>query len=139
MQFADDYEALYGKQNVTMNVHLLRHVADSVLQSGSLWSQSTFAFEQSNEELVNMVNGKNNILLQIAEKYVLRKTLMPKKELNHDITARSQQYNLNPNVEEKATFSKYGIAIDGITCWASVNIGDEKYTSIIYKVTKSID
>lgn len=36
VKFADDFETLYGKHNVTMNIHLLRHFADSVLQSGPL-------------------------------------------------------------------------------------------------------
>lgn len=115
-QFADEYELLYGKTKVTMNVHLLRHVADAVLHSGPLWSQSMFAFEQSNGEIVKMVSGRNSILLQIAEKYILRKTLMPRKELNHNFTLRCQQYNIIPEEEEKVIFGKYGItSIDQIT------------------------
>lgn len=65
---------------------------------------------------------------------------MPQKELNYSFTVRCQQYNLKPNEEENAIFSEYGIkSIDEITYWASVDIDGEKYTSTIYKVTKSID
>lgn len=124
----------------SMNIHLLRHIADAVLHSGPLWAQSMFAFEQFNGELLNMVSGKNNILFQIAEKYILRKTLAPKRELNLCVTVRWEQYDLKPSEEEKNIFSKYGIAtIDEITYWASVDIGDEKYTSMVYRATKSID
>lgn len=139
IQFADEFEDLYGKTNVTMNVHLLRHVADSVVHSGPLWSQSMFAFEQSNGELVNMVNGKNCALLQITEKYILRKTLMPQKELNHDLTTRCQQFNTKLSEEEKAIISKYVQAMGEMTYWASVDINGEKYTSMMYKETNSID
>lgn len=140
IRFADDYETLYGSKNVTMNVHLLRHIADAVLHSGPLWAQSMFAFEQFNGEIVNMVSGKNNILFQIAEKYILRKTLVPKRELNLCVTVGCEQYRFKPSEDDEKMFSKYGIVtIEEISYWSSVNIGDEKYTSMAYRVTKSID
>lgn len=141
IRFADDFETLYGSKNVTMNVHLLRHIADAVLHSGPLWAQSMFAFEQFNGEIVKMVSGKNNILFQIAEKYILGKTLLPKRELNRCVTVRWEQYDFQPSEEDVNIFNKYGIiTIDEITYWATVDIGNnEKYTSMVYRVTKSID
>lgn len=47
-EFANDYETLYGKTNVVMNLHLLRHITRQVENLGPLWSQSAFCFEACN-------------------------------------------------------------------------------------------
>lgn len=47
-QFADEFETMYGKSSVTMNIHLLRHMANAVERLGPLWCQSTYAFEAKN-------------------------------------------------------------------------------------------
>lgn len=69
VKFVNEFESLYGQKNVTMNIHLLRHLADAVLNSGPLWSHSMFAFEQSNGELVKSVKAYTKVLHQISEKY----------------------------------------------------------------------
>lgn len=48
IEFADEFEQLYGTENVTMNLHLLRHLASSDRFLGPLWSQSAYALEASN-------------------------------------------------------------------------------------------
>lgn len=57
-QFADEYEVLYGQENVTMNLHLCRHVAESVRNLGPLWAQSAFGFETNNGVLVRTNKAK---------------------------------------------------------------------------------
>lgn len=140
IRFANDFEILYGKEKVTMNIHLLRHLADSVLHSGPLWSQSMFAFERSNGELVKSVNGCSHVLHQITEKYILRNTIKPEEKTSDNLTLRNRKNDLCPSVKERVLLSKYGIIQDDeITFWASVEIKCGKFTSIIYKKTKSID
>lgn len=44
--FADDFEKFYGIEAVTMNIHLVRHYVDSVIELGPLWSYSMFCYEK---------------------------------------------------------------------------------------------
>lgn len=73
-KFADEYEILYGQCNVTMNVHLLRHIAFAVRQLGPLWAQSTFALEANNALLTN-TTSRRSVLHSISWKYKSRLSL----------------------------------------------------------------
>lgn len=44
-QFADEFQHFYGVNAVTINIHMLRHYVESVLNSGPLWCHSMFTFE----------------------------------------------------------------------------------------------
>lgn len=72
--FVESFQKLYGKESVTMNVHLLNHISESVRQSGPLWSQSAFSFESNNGELVRSNNAKLNILRisRISRSHIVR-------------------------------------------------------------------
>lgn len=76
VQYADEYEKLYGEDNVTLNLHLLRHIATSVRNLGPLWSQSAFAMEDNNGTLIK-ITAKNKILQSIAFRSTMR-------SINHD-------------------------------------------------------
>lgn len=47
VKFADDFEIIYGLEAVTMNIHMVRHYKESVMNNGPLWASSMFAFEQN--------------------------------------------------------------------------------------------
>lgn len=139
VRFANEYESLYGKTSVTMNIHLLRHLTDAVMNSGPLWSQSMFGFEQSNGDLVKSVKAYTNVLHQISEKYSMRCSLTAEKE-PVDRLILSNAIKLKPSLGEKQIFEKYGIKFDGrLTFHKSIKIYGEMYTSLLYKKTKSID
>lgn len=122
-----------------MNVHLLRHLADAVLHSGPLWSQSMFAFEQSNGDLVSSVQARSNVLHQISEKYILRAKIPPEIKSVDNLNLCGAVI-FKPNTKEKDLFAKYGIdPIERITFFRSIKIYGEMYTSLIYRKTKSID
>lgn len=70
-KFADEYEQLYCAHNVTMNMHLLRHLATAVRNLGPLWSQSAFGFETNNGTLVK-TTSKKGILHNLTWKYCTR-------------------------------------------------------------------
>lgn len=75
-QFVDDYERLYGEENVTMNVHLTTHLSMAVKNLGPLWCQSLFGFESNNGVVVKSNTCSNdNVLHQLQWKYVLRNTI----------------------------------------------------------------
>lgn len=46
-EFVKDFQKLYGKSNVTMNVHLVQHLTMSVNKLGPLWTTSVYGFEGS--------------------------------------------------------------------------------------------
>lgn len=68
-RFADEFEDLYGKSNVTMNVHLTRHIATTVENLGPLWAQSAYAFEANNGVISKSNTFTKDILHQLAWKY----------------------------------------------------------------------
>lgn len=74
IDFVVNFQRIYGKNNVTMNVHLLLHLVESVRQCGPLWATSLFGFESNNGRLVKYVNGTTDILSQISTKYLLNLT-----------------------------------------------------------------
>lgn len=71
--FAIDFESIYGKGAVTMNIHLLKHYKESVINCGPLWSYSLFAFENNIGVLKNYVYGRTDVLEQISKKYAASK------------------------------------------------------------------
>lgn len=76
--FVHQFEKLYGKHNMVMNVHMLLHLVDSVRRHGPLWMQSAFPFEDYNGVLSRYVVGPREVLLQITTKYLLSKSLSNK-------------------------------------------------------------
>lgn len=71
-KFADQFELYYGKNSVTINLHLLRHYAQSVLNTGPLWCQSAFPYESNIGELKRSFNCTVDVIEQIAFNYSLK-------------------------------------------------------------------
>lgn len=74
-KFADKFEEYYGRHNVTMNLHLIRHIANSVLQLGPLWAQPKFTFETNNGVLAKPNHAKKDFLQSLSWKYVMKSKL----------------------------------------------------------------
>lgn len=68
-QFAKEFEQIYGRGAVTMNIHLLHHYHKMILNCGPLWSYNLFAFENNIGVLKNFISGTTDVLYQIAIKY----------------------------------------------------------------------
>lgn len=81
-KFADKFEDYYGEHNVTMNLHLLRHISKSVQYLGPLWAQSAFTFETNNGVINRLNNAKKDILHNIAWKYAAKSALEDKLQKN---------------------------------------------------------
>lgn len=45
IDFVNEFEEIYGPGAVTMNLHLIRHYFDMVMNCGPLWAYSLFGFE----------------------------------------------------------------------------------------------
>ena len=77
-KFVVQMKQLYGIENVSFNVHLLTHLADSVLAWGPLWATSAFIFEDSNRKLLNMFHGTQGVQIQIVKHFLGYKQLTEK-------------------------------------------------------------
>lgn len=73
--FVEEFELLFGRDNMVMNIHLITHIVDSVKHLGPLWAQSAFGFERNNGCLLKLINGTSDVLEQISNKYIIQKFL----------------------------------------------------------------
>lgn len=69
-KFVVDFKRIYGRCMTSHNVHQLLHIADYVLQFGSLDNYSAFPFESKLGVLKNFINSGNNPLEQAANRVV---------------------------------------------------------------------
>lgn len=75
INFADQFESIYGKGAVTMNLHMLRHYFNMFMNCGPLWAHSLFGFENYIGVLKRFVCGNVDVLEQISKKYPLSKMI----------------------------------------------------------------
>ncbi|XP_056019403.1 uncharacterized protein LOC125661273 isoform X1 [Ostrea edulis] len=66
LNFCANFECLYDKCFMTLNIHQLVHLADSVRILGPLYTHSCFSFEDKNGFLLKMIQGTQNIDSQIV-------------------------------------------------------------------------
>lgn len=142
--FVKEYEQLYGKESMTMNVHLLTHLTYCIKNLGPLWSQSMFSFESNNGRLGRYVNGNVNILAQINSKYLLSQS-MPmcssyvKKTDNLEF---AEIYKLNASELSllSAKNISFGNNVLNLEIYCVYVRSDGRFTSISYtKAKKTID
>lgn len=74
-EFVDSFETLYGQSNVTINTHLIRHLAESVINLGPLWAHCAYSFEANNGVVAKGNTCTNDIVHQLTWKYVMRNTI----------------------------------------------------------------
>ncbi|XP_077988120.1 uncharacterized protein LOC144442615 [Glandiceps talaboti] len=74
-KFVARVEQLYGKENMTFNVHILLHLTDSVRNWGPLWATSSFAFESNNGMIMKLFKGTQSVPFQICNTFCLWKDL----------------------------------------------------------------
>lgn len=140
-RFADEFEALYGENNVTMNLHLIRHLASTVRELGPLWSQSSYGFESNNGIVVKGNTSKNNIVHQITWKYTMKHTIKIPSIGNNKraigkpktITLSAKDVELYVNHGYKLKNEKYL----NIYCYTFLN--GSKFTSKMCKEISTID
>lgn len=135
VQFANEFEQLYGSFNVTLNVHLLKHIGTAVRQLGPLWAQSAFGME-GNNGIINKTAAKKNPMHSIAWKYCARATKKHHKE-NPKFSV-GQMATITLSSQEYETMSNF---IKGTrqTIYKYVMISGRKYTSVQSKEIASLD
>lgn len=70
-EFVHETESLYTQVAMTYNVHILLHLARSVLNWGPLYEHSTFAFEAGNKKLLDVVHTAKGVHKQICRHITL--------------------------------------------------------------------
>lgn len=81
VHFISQFEQLYGKENVTMNVHLCLHLVSSVKNWGPLWAHSAFVFESFNGFILKMFHGTQAVPVQIMKTFTYQRALPKLKRL----------------------------------------------------------
>lgn len=72
VQFVKEAEILYGKEHISINMHLLTHLTEAVLDWGCLWATSTFIPEWFNGELIKLSNGTQCVAEQMSKNYLMK-------------------------------------------------------------------
>lgn len=75
MEFVVRFQMLFGETAMTFNIHLLTHLAKAVKYWGPLWAHSAFPFENANGNLLRLVHGTKNVTKQIANKFLLHRSI----------------------------------------------------------------
>lgn len=140
-QFVNEFEDLYGKKNVTMNVHLLRHIANAVRHNSPLWAQSTFGFETNNGVLAR-VTANTNILYSIAWKYIARSSIHKNNNDKKSETALEGKQNITISESERNFLKEFCIPNTDLTLFtiykSAIYKGD-KFTSMKSRIVSTVD
>lgn len=138
-KFADEYEDLYHKYNVTINLHLLRHIASSVRQIGPLWAQSAFSFETYNGILVKSNNSKKHFLMDLAWKYNVKKIL--ENDTNDKTIHVRGISTIRMSAEEKSILSSFGFDFDSeiLSIYKFFSLQNVKFSCLKAKEVATID
>lgn len=100
-RFCNEFEHYYGKNAITLNVHLLRHYGDVVVNTGPLWCHSLFTFESNIGELKKMFCSTVDVAEQIAFNYCLKRSEKKNSLLPVNIRIlRPKQRNVTADVQE---------------------------------------
>lgn len=143
-EFADLFEKFYGKNSVTINLHLLRHYAHSVLNTGPLWCQSLFAFESNIGEIKRSFNSTVDVVEQIAFNFCIKAAIKQKPldamKIPEILRIKSK------SIEQESILSLISVAMcSSIQTGQKYKIGYEMswkkqvFKSINSTATKSID
>lgn len=147
-KFVKQHQQLFGKQHMVMNVHLLKHLANSVRKLGPLWGHSAFPFERNNGVLLKMVSGTTDVLLQISSKYRLKQSLVKPSEKSKETPTVVKTLlgkgevivEESLNVLNTETLEALDLSNKDMCVYKRVKLGKVTYTSLLYtKPKKSID
>lgn len=139
-RFSDEFENLYGKEYVTMNLHLIRHMGNSVRNLGPLWAQSAFTFEMNNGIIVKANHATKDFLHNLSWKYVVKSSLQEETEnkIDRNITVGGK-VNIRISEDELNEFD-LEVTSEFLTVYSSVTYSNnKKITSLKSKVASNTD
>lgn len=135
-RFVNEYEIIYGKINMTMNVHCLVHLTECVKNLGPLWSYSMFSFESFNGTLRNYGSKSTNVINQVLEKIIIG-TSASENSSKLKCATDLLQDKINNNSSPIDLSALHQANISGhLTLYASLKRGLAKFTSLQYTLAK---
>lgn len=115
--FVRDTEKLYGEMHISFNLHLLTHLADSVINWGPLWSHSAFLFEDFYQEILKYIRSSQGVSTQVVDSFRERYVMNNLMYLYPDqLTSKQKDYlskTLNKKLRPSPTLHLEGISMLG--------------------------
>lgn len=139
IKFANDFETLYGISNVTLNLHLIRHLASVVEYLGPLWVFTAFAFEARNGIVAKGNTCTNNILHQLAWKYTLKISKNDSSEKVGDFSINGKKTKKMNLMDRQILFDKVQEEQHFLIIYKSIIVRGIKFTSLESKDILTID
>lgn len=69
------FQEYFGEDNLTYNVHLLRHIFKGIFNFGPMWGHNSFPFESQNRFLVLNCKSPFSVASQLARKFLVFRSL----------------------------------------------------------------
>lgn len=124
-----------------MNLHILRHYSNNILNSGPPWCQSMFGFESKMGDLKKCQQSKIYICESIIKKYCTFKMKEKSTQTKEITMLREQLINVDPSIAK--IFKKCGLLPADNTHYYNIayeiRIKNEVFRSLSSKISKSID
>lgn len=143
IEFAKEYEEIYGQGAVTMNLHLLNHYHRMIFQCGPLWSYNMFGFENNIGNLKKLVCGTRDVLNQIATKYVISLNEQTTDNYKHAVQKHPlylyQQSTIILKKEYEYLFGNSECNEMSLQIWKRIRKNGIVYSSTSAVATKAID
>lgn len=145
--FVHQYQLLYGKNEMTLNVHSLLHIPSSVAYLGPLWATSMFSFESSNAIFGQYVKGNTDVISQIVTKYAIDKASkknLPARKNHKDFTSLDVKKDVKLGTEDVRTLRANGLYFErkngNVLIYCTFKRNEQSFTSISYnRPKKTID
>lgn len=142
-EFVDKFEDLYGKHNVTMNLHLLRHLVKIVKYLGPLWTHSAYGFESNNGIVVKSNTSTKDMTHQLVWKYIMKHTVtIADASENMNEISLGRKKTLKINTVERQMFVEKGFVMENLkylTIYTDFDLRGVHYKSRESKETARID
>lgn len=141
-EFADTFEDLYGKHNVTINLHLLRHLPECVKYLGPLWAQSSYGFESTNGIVIKSNTSTKDMTHQLVWKYVMKHTISNADQSEKIEMSLRRKKTLKLNSSESQLFAENGVEIQNqnyLTIYTDLVLRGVQYKSRESKEIAKID
>lgn len=146
IDFVDEYQEIYGPSAVTLNLHLLRHYFEMIMNCGPLWSYSLFGFENNIGQLKKYVVGTTDVLDQIAHKYSIDRGDYEEPSVpndQHTVMCQPNTIIIEPKYKDlllsNGVVSYESCEQNMFQIWRRIRIKNITYTSMKARETKSID
>ncbi|KAL2083702.1 hypothetical protein ACEWY4_021475 [Coilia grayii] len=118
--FLNEFEQLYGADEIVYNVHNLSHLADDVRRYGALDGISAFPFENYMRKLKKICRKPQFVLQQIHRHITLERAFVtPKKNKNPDKTILKIKHTCGPTIATLPHCTQYKKAIFELFCVAT--------------------